>query len=73
MIAQTLTTQNFLARVGLATPANFTPISLAPVASVDEEDDFDREYQQWKREMGLDVPLTDQQVDDVIRYELSRW
>ncbi len=72
----TSTTQNFLARVGLAAPANFSPISpivAAPVIESETESHaaIDEAYEAWKKEMGLDQPLTSQQIENIIRYELA--
>jgi hypothetical protein len=75
MITQnTSTTQNFLARQGLATPVNFSPISAPPIISSDPFVALvivDEEYENWKHEMGLDVSLSEQQVIDCYTYELA--
>ncbi|HEY5003432.1 MAG TPA: hypothetical protein VII61_09790 [Ktedonobacteraceae bacterium] len=56
----------------------FAPVSIAlpPVVNTDPFvpvvlEIVDEEYEAWKREMGLDVPLTDQQVIEIARYELQ--
>lgn len=71
MIAQRTSKQantaNFMSCMGFApvTPLVFPIIyNDVPVIEIDEE------YKAWKRENGLDQPLTEQQVNDIITYEM---
>lgn len=63
MIAQ----KTFLEAKGFAP---VSPLTLAPIVPVEV---VEEEYEAWKHEMGIDVPLTAEQVEDIARYELSRW
>jgi hypothetical protein len=56
-------TQTFMEAKGFAPVSRLT---LAPVVVI-----VDEEYEAWKKEMGLDVELTDQQVIEIARYELQ--
>ena len=48
----------------------FAPVSLLTIAPTVPVE-VDEEYEQWKRDMGLDMELTEQQVIDIARYELA--
>lgn len=66
--------QSFLEAKGFAP---VSPLTIAPPPAINT-DPFapvvivDAEYEQWKHDMGLDVPMSEQQVIDCYTYELSR-
>jgi len=61
MIAQ----KSFFHARGLAVPTT----DFAPDAPPTKQE-VDPEYEAWKRDMGLDVPLSAEQVNDIITCEL---
>lgn len=69
--------QNEVARLVIdgrpATPTEmrrvFGSIPVAVVARPAVE--IDEEYEAWKREMGLDRPMTAQEIEEIARYELA--
>jgi hypothetical protein len=54
----------------------FAPVTIAPPPIINSDPfvpvvEIDEEYEEWKHEMGLDVPMSEQQVIDCYTYELA--